>query len=494
MSSIQCCTVVSVIALLVVSPVLCAEQNEKPWATPEPAGDVNSFGANIQRTMSRLASSTPDKRNHVRILFYGQSVTRNPWWQDVADDLRKRFPHADLEIENRAIGGYGGPVLINTAEFDLYPFYPDLVIFHVWGGVETGHQEKIIRRIRERTTAEILLWTSNLRWPKTVPPDGDPRHPDVLAKDAQDQAIWDLYQRLGDELHCEVADVRTGMQNYLEKHGLVVKDTLRDTVHPNELGNFLIAELVKPHLCHRPDLPVKQSGNLVQDIPIGDERVKRNRDGSISLTFSGNRIDVIAAPVASEASARVLIDGKAPSTFPELYYHARPSPTPVAGRPAFNRIDHQAPLLVETWTARILECDVEADVLRYEITGSKTGSDGIGDYKKRFVSNSGRVIIEPRMWMVNWSLRYRKQTLPADYKVTWETKPLFVDTWEAPRQFDPVRESTRLTTLAQGLENRNHILTLKLVGETDSLPVAAFRVFRPPGCGSVEGKESDPPT
>ena len=131
MSSIQCCAVVSVVALLVVSPVLCAEESEKPWATPEPAGDMNSSGAKIQRTMSRLASSTPDKRNHVRILFYGQSVTRNPWWQDVANDLRQRFPHADLEIENRAIGGYGGPVLINTAEFDLYPFYPDLVIFHV---------------------------------------------------------------------------------------------------------------------------------------------------------------------------------------------------------------------------------------------------------------------------------------------------------------------------------------------------------------------------
>jgi hypothetical protein len=481
MYSIQTRFAMSVVGLLVLSPVLCAEENEKPWAIPDPAGDVNSFGANVQRTMSRLASSTPEKRNHVRVLFYGQSVTRNPWWQDVADDLRQRFPHADLEIENRAIGGYGGPVLIHTAEFDLYPFYPDLVIFHVWGGVETGHQEKIIRRIRERTTAEILLWTSNLRWPNTVPPDGDPQHPDVLAKDAQDHAIWDLYQRLGDELHCEVADVRIGMRNYLKKHGRVVKDTLRDTVHPNELGNFLIAELVKPHLRYRPDLPVKQSAGLVQEISITDDRVKRDRDGSIRLTFSGNRIDVIAAPVASQASARVLIDGKAPSTFPELYYHARPSPTPVAGRPAFNRIDHQAPLLVETWTARILECDLEADALRYEISGSKTGLDGIGDHNKRFVSNSGRVIIEPRMWMVNWSLRYRKQTLPANYSVTWETKPLFVDTWKTPREFDPGRETTRTTTLAQGLENGEHTLTLKPAGDTESLPVATFRVFRPQG-------------
>ena len=52
MPSIQCSTVVSVVALLLVSPVLCAEENEKLWTIPDPAGDVNSFGANIQRTMS----------------------------------------------------------------------------------------------------------------------------------------------------------------------------------------------------------------------------------------------------------------------------------------------------------------------------------------------------------------------------------------------------------------------------------------------------------
>lgn len=234
-------------ALATFGPGLKAQQ-EPAFAKPEPNGNPSTFGAKIQRTMTLLATSTPQKRNPVRILFYGQSVTLNPWWKVVADDLRKRFPHADLEIENRAIGGYGGPVLINTAEFDLYPFYPDLVIFHVWSGVESGHQEKIIRRIRERTTSEVLLWTSNLRWPSSVPPDGNPQHPDVIAKDGDDQAISDLYHRLGKELYCEVADVRTGMQRYLKQHNLVVKDTLRDTVHPNELGNYLIAELVMPHL------------------------------------------------------------------------------------------------------------------------------------------------------------------------------------------------------------------------------------------------------
>jgi hypothetical protein len=44
--------------------------------------------------MTLLATSTPAKRNRVRILFYGQSITQQDWSKRVADDLRRRFPHA----------------------------------------------------------------------------------------------------------------------------------------------------------------------------------------------------------------------------------------------------------------------------------------------------------------------------------------------------------------------------------------------------------------
>lgn len=453
---------------------------ENSFPLPQAVEPAGGFGAKIQRTMTRLATSTPEQRNHVRVLFYGQSVTRNPWWQNVAKDLRKRFPHADLEIENRAIGGYGGPILINTAEYDLYPFYADLVIFHVWGGVESGHQEKIIRRLRQRTTADVLLWTSNLRWPREVPPDGDPQHPSVLAKDGQDQAIADLYHRLGKELECEVADVRVGMQRYLAQHKRVVKDTLRDTVHPNELGNFLIAELVKPHLRHNPKASTATRKKPETDILIDDARVKHHSDGSLTLTFTGNRIDVIAQPDARPSEASVFIDEKRPSEFPELYYHSRPSPTPVAGRPAIHRLEHEAHPQVENWTARILECDPAKDILRYSVHGSKTGDDGIGNHTQRFVSNSGRVVIESKMWMVNWSLRYRKTKLPKDFLVTWETKALFVDTWKTPANIDRTRKATAMTTLAQGLENKRHTLRMVPWRKGTKLPLQGYRVYRPP--------------
>ena len=115
-------------ALLFAASSVLADEDFQP---PAPLDNSASLGSKIQRTMTLLATSTPRKPNRVRILFYGQSVTLNPWWRDVAEHLRGTYPHADIEIENLAIGGYTAPVLIRTAEFDLYAFYPDLLIFHV---------------------------------------------------------------------------------------------------------------------------------------------------------------------------------------------------------------------------------------------------------------------------------------------------------------------------------------------------------------------------
>lgn len=46
-------------------------------------------------------------------------------------------------------------LLAKTAETDLYSFQPDLFIFHVYGSHDK--YEDIIRRTRERPTAEILM-------------------------------------------------------------------------------------------------------------------------------------------------------------------------------------------------------------------------------------------------------------------------------------------------------------------------------------------------
>jgi hypothetical protein len=217
----------------------------------------------------------------------------------------------------------------------------------------------------------------------------------------------------------------------------------------------------------------------VRNISVGDPGVKRGADGGFEMTFDGNRVDVIAAHTgdAKPGTAKVLIDGKPPSQFPELYYHARPSAAPKVWWPAINRIGWEKPLIVEKWTAKIIECDAARNVLRYEVIGSKTGPDGTGDHAKKFVSNSGRVVIDRGMWMICHTLRYRKIELPKDYQVTWEVKPLFVDVYTAPKTDDPAKEYA--VTLALGLTNSTH--TLRIVPNGDGpVPVEAIRVYRPP--------------
>ena len=56
------------------------------YPPPAAAKDDSYFGAKIQRTMMLLATSTPQHRHRVRILFYGQSITKQDWWLEVAND------------------------------------------------------------------------------------------------------------------------------------------------------------------------------------------------------------------------------------------------------------------------------------------------------------------------------------------------------------------------------------------------------------------------
>lgn len=150
---------------LLMMGVLLAAQG--PTHPPVPvAQDHDRFGLGIQRTMTLLATSTPKHRNTVRVLFYGQSITAQDWTKQVSDWLRKTYPNANLIIENRAIGGHSSQLLWRTAEADLYPFQPDLLIFHVYG----SHidYETIIRNVRQRTTADVLLQTDHITKPEEL--------------------------------------------------------------------------------------------------------------------------------------------------------------------------------------------------------------------------------------------------------------------------------------------------------------------------------------
>jgi hypothetical protein len=415
---------------------------------PAPAPDPNEarLGYGIQRTMSKLASSTPQKRNRVRILFYGQSITEQAWTKAVADDLRRRFPHADLDIQNRAVGGWASQLLVRLAEHDLYPFYPDLLIFYVYG--DHTKYDEIIRQARSRTTAEVLMLTEHLAI-------GDQNWPETMST----RFLPEIARKYGAEL----ADIRAPWKAYLKDNGFDAQKLLNDNVHLNDHGNFLLAELVKRHLRHDPKLPAP-AAELVKDIEASWT------GGVLRLEFEGNRVDAVVEGT-STAPARLLIDGRSPAEIPECYAFTRPNDVPgwvwVTG--VITRVDWEKPRIAEDWTLKLTEYKGPKD-FKYTVQGSKTGPDGEGSSAGRFVSKSGRVVLEPKDFFFE---NCRKPIAPG-FEIKWTCRPLFADPAILPEPRGPGLETS--LTLVQGLPNGKHVLELKA---DKALPIKALRVYRP---------------
>ncbi len=446
--------------LIGVCPTMAAEKQIYP--PPQPLKDESGLGLHIQRTMTLLATSTPKRHNKVRILFYGQSITEQDWWKQVADDLRKRFPDADLEIENRAIGGFAAQLLIRPAEHDLYPFYPDLLVFHVYGS--NKEYEEIIRATRSRTTAEVLMQRDHVtKWP-----------PEVIDRDKDKGAWWDdlmnnhLLPEIAKKYGCGLVDVRGQWLDYLKTNNLEPKDLLKDGVHLNDHGNYLMAKLIDRYLKYRLDLPNDEWKNLVRTYEVGKD--VDWKDGKLTLSFEGNRVDVLAAKADGKSKeAIVRIDGKKPSEFPGAYRITRPQPGPWSPL-TVARIDHDAPLALEEWRLKITSVKPDSSGWEFQVAGSATGPDGAGSSEATFTSKSGRVKIEPAAWF-----RPNGAKIPVGYEIKWKVLPMFADSYQAPMVEDDTRDYA--VTLAQGLPNEKH--TLEIVA-SDGAGIEAIRVYRPP--------------
>ena len=180
------------------------------------------FAKNISRSAYLLASSTEQEPKEVRILVYGQSISAQEWWMQVKSFLEKRYPNARINMLNKAIGGFSSDRLKLTVDNDVTTFYPDLILFHDYGG-EPDYEE-IIRTIRIRTTAEIVLQTDHIAVGQDEKWHG--RHNDV----------W--LPELSRKYNLSLADVRTAWKKYLSQSNLKAKDLLTDGVHLNDHGNI----------------------------------------------------------------------------------------------------------------------------------------------------------------------------------------------------------------------------------------------------------------
>jgi hypothetical protein len=441
---------------------------------PAPAPQNNSeFGKNIARSMTLMATSTPQKRNTVRVLFYGQSITQQDWWKIVADDLRRRFPHTNFIIENRALGGFASQFLHKTAEFDLYPWQPDLLIFHVYGS--HVDYETIIKNVRQRTTADILIQNDHPNRDENL---SEETEPSKLAPNNWHPWFNFVFLRdMAQKYNAELCDQRTPWKNYLRENQLKPRDVQTDGVHLNKHGEFLMAELVKPYLRYDARWKNAIGDGRVRDFKIGKDMKWQN--DKLVLPFSGNRVDIIWKHAKTETASpmRVLIDGEKPSQKPELYVFTRPSGTPHIHWPGVIHLRSQSPLQDEDWTLKISEMTPDGKSFKFQLVGSKTGDDGQGASGEKFVSKSGRVIISPDDWHFARDFEVLKKPMPATWELKWRSVLMGKDEAVAPRTNDTTIEYS--TVLAQGLKNRDHILELSAGSDTQKR-IAAIRVYQPP--------------
>lgn len=462
------------ITIGIVAAVLFAAftANGQDFPAPKSLGDSATYGRNVQRTMRLLAESTPENPNTVRVLFYGQSITEQGWWKLVADDLRQRFPSANLIIENRALGGYASQLLVRTAETDLYPFQPDLLIFHVYGAHDK--YEDIIRRTRERTCAEILMQTDHVTKPSDLTEETDP------AKVPIQSGNWDAFMNhnwlpsVAKKYGAELCDQRAIWKQYLTDYELQPQALLKDGVHLNAHGEYLMAECVKAYLRRDPKFDPAPLDACLKTFVIGKDI--RWENGKLRLEFEGNRVDVVCRPIETDKfePATVTIDGKKPSEISELYGFTPALSQPGSKWPPIAPISSEKPLVAEVWTLEVDKDPANEKLFTFKLSGSKTGDDGEGRSDKRFVSKSGRVVIAPEDWNVEFALSVLAgiKPVPEHFTVRWSAVCRAVDTLSFT---NATNEKT--ITLAQGLVNSKH--TLEITGSADS-PIQALRVYCPP--------------
>jgi hypothetical protein len=425
----------------------------------------------IQRTMNLLKSSTPEKRNTVRILVYGQSLSAQDWWLNVKNYFGERFPGANLVMDNKAIGGFASQFLIKTVRRDILDFYPDLIIFHVFGS--DHFYEQVLVKMRSLTSTEIVIWND---------PQNDPE-----PNEWHEKMSYQIIPSFAVKYKCMFIDLRTPINKLVNDNNLVYADEFtRDGLHFNEKGCDMMASQIIPYLNYD-SKHEEDPDNLLKIYVVGND-VYWN-DGVLVLPFEGNKVDVVLPhTLNSKTRCSIFIDGKKPSEFSGAYNHTRPNDNGEkgwiwkVGAPV--RIQHKAPWVNELFTLTFDSIDYDSRFFSFQVEGSECGFEGNGNNREDFISNSGRVFIQanevhdsiPGDSHVFRNFDVNKFQIDKGYQTTWRTYLMGSDIFVPHDETDRTVENS--ITLFKGISNGKH--TLKLVSESPETPdITLIKVYKP---------------
>ena len=315
----------------------------------------------IARSLEIIRTSTPADHKVLKVLFYGQSITRSGWDKAVIEHWRQKYPNTIFVVQNRALGGFASPALLRTTEQDIAAFYPDLIIFHVYG--DHRAYEKIIRLFRSQTAADIIVQTDHGE-ELPDPPCAEGLRMSLRQQPGCSGLLWLKQRNWYDEMSYHkipsfakkyglaVEPQRAWWRDYLLQTHIDPKALLVDDIHPNEKGKELIATFFNQYFDN---LVGKWNGQKEKNVVSIPTKSVEDPNGQQTLQFEGSRIELISSKRLG-VWPTVMIDGISPKDVDGCYLVSRASSVQtVPDWPALRRIQLRHDHLAEDWTATLTQ-------------------------------------------------------------------------------------------------------------------------------------------
>lgn len=436
------------------------DEPRAPKSKPDGAADYvakaePTDGQHLALTLQKLERGIDSERPFL-IWALGSSYTNmlgnGEAWKE---EIPKRFPKAPpIRYEKMVGNSCPWQYLRGWARHLVFPDQPDLVLVYTIG--DPDDLGKLIVELRKHTTADIVV--PSIHWRE------------------RDQPLWGKSENAADQdvarvrAICRKHDVefvesRRDWGAYLAANKLPIPSLLKDAVHQSDYGALIINSNILAHLRRPARFSYEPSSRERRVQPV------KAADGSLKVTFAGNRIDVVGMKSPVGGAFRVRIDGKpAAKAGAFLTSYVQPSARNAKEGKGANPRD-QSPhgiALGTRVTPQQWAIVMTSDTGDFELTGSATGSDGKGNAFKPFTSTSGQIIIEPELW------RRAERNRTGD-RFTFEVRNAVLD----EISFQGAANERFSARIAQALANREHTLELIPVGAAGAT-IEAFEVFEPP--------------
>jgi hypothetical protein len=421
-----------------------------------PIVEPSSKLASILNNSSVYLNNGLSRKSPFKIQFYGQSIVAGLNLKRIEQTFQEDFPEVNIEILNNSIGGYQAPLLKQTAYFDLYPEYPDLLIFHAYGGIESGELEELFIDIKSNLASEVVVFDHHISYVK----DSVGQVDNIQLQDKQSAYIEQLAEKYG----YGFISVRDYWKEFLRLNkDFNIKSLLRDNVHPNDAGNCLMEMVLVESL----NKAIKS--NQEKALELTHEAIELGLMDEYNFSFIGNKIDLEPSLESVGSVIDILIDGKKPQQIPALYTVSRPRSVPGQWWPAINRIFLSDSIIpnVEQWTITFYEINWKSKTYLLKAHGDISGFQGNGSSGKDFESINKAISFKHKDVAIFFNDRRKK-----DYKeldVEFEVNNRF----KSPMKIT----STTTQTLLQLLDNKKHSIKIKSV--FGSLKKSKLFIYKP---------------